>query len=216
MRYLGMLVVVGLLAGAIVAAEAKSKRFTFRKEDEGKVPAGWKAAKTGEGLGSIWKVTADDTAPSKKGFVLAQLNADTKAIFNICVVEEGKYRDLTLSVAFKPIKGEKDQGGGLVWRYQDAKNYYIARMNPLEDNCRVYKVVDGKRIQLETKEEIKVAVGTWHTLTIKQVGKKIECSLDGKKMLEAEDDTFPQAGLIGLWSKADAQTYFEELTVKGE
>jgi hypothetical protein len=215
MPYLRTVAVTTLLVGVVIAEE-KSGALRFRKEDEGKVPAGWKAAKTGEGIGSIWKVTADDTAPSKRGYVLAQVNADPKALFNLCVVEEGKYRDLTLSVAFKAIKGTKDQGGGLVWRYQDPNNYYIARMNPLEDNYRVYKVVAGKRIQLETKEEIKVPVGTWHTLTVKQVGKKIECLLDGKKMLEAEDDTFSQAGQIGLWTKADAQTYFDGLTVKEE
>ncbi len=220
MRHLGMLVVVGLLAGVVLAEEkgkSPTPRSVFLKLDEGKVPTGWKAVKTGEGIGSIWKVTADPTAPAKTGYALAQVNADPKAMFNICVVEREEYRDLTLSVAFKAIKGKKDQGGGLVWRYQDAKNYYIARMNPLEDNFRVYKVVDGKRMQLATTQDnVKVAVGTWHTLTIKQMGKKIECSLDGKKMLEAEDATFPQAGLIGVWSKADAQTHFDELTVKGE
>jgi hypothetical protein len=211
MRWMSALAVV-----ALTAAEGEAPRFRFGKDDVGKVPAGWQAARTGKGEGSVWKVVADDTAPSKSGYALAQTAKGPNALFNLCVAEDTRFRDVELSVAFKAVAGRLDQGGGLVWRYQDADNYYVARMNPLEDNYRVYKVVAGKRIQLATQEEIKVPVGTWHTLTTKQVGKKIECLLDGKKMLEAEDDTFPQAGQIGLWTKADAQTYFDGLTVREE
>jgi hypothetical protein len=195
------------------AADDKAKTFTFMKDDVGKVPAGWKADKTGKGEGSVWKVVADDTAPSKKGFVLAQTAEGPNALFNLCVSEASSYKDLEVSVAFKAVKGAKDLGGGIVWRYQDTNNYYIARMNPLEDNYRVYKVVDGKRIQLATKEDLKVPVNTWHTLTIKMMGDQIECALDGKKLLDAKDDTFAKAGKIGLWTKADAQTYFDDLKV---
>jgi Domain of Unknown Function (DUF1080) len=119
-------------------------------------------------------------------------------------------------VSFKALKGKLDQGGGLVWRYQDNNNYYIARMNPLEDNFRVYKVVNGKRIQLATKEDLPVKAGEWHTITIKMAGDQIECSLDGKKYLEAKDDTFAKPGKIGLWSKADAQSYFDNLKISGK
>jgi 3-keto-disaccharide hydrolase len=89
-------------------------------------------------------------------------------------------------------------------------------MNPLEDNYRVYKVVDGKRIQLETtRDDVKVPVGEWHKLTIRHVGDKIECFLDGKKLLGATDNTIAAAGKVGLWTKADAQTHFDSLTVQG-
>ena len=134
--------------------------------------------------------------------------------FNLCVVNDSSYKDVEMSVAFKALKGKNDQGGGLVWRYQDHDNYYIARMNPLEDNYRVYKVVAGKRIQMATKEGLKIPVGEWHTLQIKMTGQQIECSLDGKKLLEAKDDTFTKAGKIGLWTKSDAQTEFDNLAVK--
>jgi Domain of Unknown Function (DUF1080). len=87
-------------------------------------------------------------------------------------------------------------------------------MNPLEDNYRVYKVVAGKRIQLETKEELKVPVGEWHNLKIKHVGDHIECFLDGKKHLDVKDDAIAKAGKVGLWTKADAQTHFDQFTVK--
>jgi hypothetical protein len=89
-------------------------------------------------------------------------------------------------------------------------------MNPLESNYRVYKVKDGKRTQLDTKEELKISTEKWHTLKVKQVGESIECWLDGKKYLGVKDNTFTKAGKIGLWTKADAQTYFDDLGVRGE
>jgi hypothetical protein len=121
-----------------------------------------------------------------------------------------------VQVAFKAVRGKADQGGGIAWRYLDANNYYLARMNPLEDNYRVYKVVAGKRIQLGTQEDVKVPAGEWHVLKVKQAGEQIECWLDGKKYLQVKDDTITKAGHVGLWTKADAQTYFDDLKVHGE
>jgi len=198
------------LLSLFLAAEDKPRVFRFDKEQVGKAPAGWTVDRTGKGDGSVWKVVADPTAPSKTGVVVAQTAESPSALFNLCVADGTSYRDVEARVAFKAIKGNKDQGGGIVWRYQDANNYYVARMNPLEDNFRVYKVVAGKRIQLETKEDLKVPAGEWHTLRIKQVGDKIECYLDGKKYLEATDNAIAKAGKVGLWTKADAQTYFDD------
>lgn len=201
-------------AGQIqLVGEHPLRRFRFGKEDVGKLPKGWKAAQTGKGEGSVWKVLADDTAPSQSRFVLAQTAESPSALFNLCVADDTSYKDVEVIVAFKAMKGVNDQGGGVCWRYQDANNYYIARMNPLEDNYRLYRVVAGKRIQLATKEDLKVLVGTWHTLTITMVGDHIECSLDGKKHLEAKDDTFTKTGKVGLWTKADAQTYFDDFKI---
>jgi hypothetical protein len=204
------------LTGFVFAADEKQRTFTFSKDDLGKLPKGWKAAQTGKGDGSVWKVVADDSAPSKKGFVLAQTAESPNAFFNICVAEDTKYQDVDITVAFKALKGKLDQGGGVVWRYQDGDNYYIARMNPLEDNFRVYKVVAGKRIQLQTKEDLTVKAGEWHTIQVKMAGDHIECSLDGKKYLDVKDDTFKEAGKVGLWSKADAQSHFDGFTVAGK
>ena len=197
----------------IAAADDKDRSFRFTKDDAGKLPAGWKAAQTGKGE-SAWKVVEDETAPSKSGYVLAQTTADANALFNLCVADEPSLKDIEASVSFKAIKGEKDQGGGIVWRYQDANNYYVARMNPLEDNFRVYKVVAGKRSKEFQSAEVKVPAGEWHTLKIKHVGDHIECFLDGKKHLDAKDNAIQKAGKVGLWTKADAQTYFDEFRVK--
>jgi Domain of Unknown Function (DUF1080) len=209
-------VLMAVLTVFAVAADEKPRTFTFSKDDLGKLPKGWKAAQTGKGEGSVWKVVADDTAPSKKGYVLAQTAESPNAFFNLCVAEDTKYQDVDITVAFKAVKGKLDQGGGVVWRYQDGDNYYIARMNPLEDNFRVYKVVAGKRIQLQTKEDLTVKAGEWHTIQVKMAGDHIECSLDGKKYLDVKDDTFKEAGKVGLWSKADAQSHFDGFTVAGK
>jgi hypothetical protein len=201
------------MAAGFVAAAEPSPGWKLNKDSLGKLPTGWTAAKTGQGEGNVWKVVADDTAPSKSGLVLAQTAAGPSALFNLCVRQDGSYKDVELSVAFKAVKGDKDQGGGFVWRYQDANNYYVTRMNPLEDNYRLYHVIAGKRTQFAGKEELKVPTGTWHTLKMRHVGDTIECYLDGKKQIEAKDTTITKAGKVGLWTKADAQTHFDNFQV---
>jgi hypothetical protein len=199
-----------LLAPTILAADQKAFTLRLSRDEVGKVPAGWKADKTGKGEGSVWKVVDDNTAPSKSGLALAQTAEGPGAFFNLCVAQDTSFKDVQVSVAFKAVKGKLDQGGGVVWRLQDGDNYYVARMNPLEDNFRVYKVIDGKRIQLGTREDLKVPAGEWHTIQVTMKGDRIECSLDGKKYLEASDDAIGKAGRVGLWTKADAQTHFDQ------
>jgi hypothetical protein len=129
-------------------------------------------------------------------------------------LEDSSYQDVEIIVSFKAMEGKLDQGGGIVWRYQDANNYYIARMNPLEDNFRAYKVENGKRSQQFQNAAVKIPAGEWHLLKIKQVGNRIECFVDGKKYLDVKDDTFQKAGKVGLWTKADAQARFDEVRVE--
>jgi hypothetical protein len=218
MRRIHTLAIVGALLSAplLLAADDKVRGFPFGKGDAGKLPSGWKADRTGNREGSVWKVVEDKTAPSKKGYTLAQTAEGPSPLFNLCVAEDTRYKDVEVSVAFKAVKGKIDQGGGIVWRYQDANNYYIARMNPLESNYRVYKVVAGKRTPLGTREGLKVPAGEWHTLRIRMTGDQIECYLDDKKELAARDATFTGAGKVGMWTKADAQTHFDEFKVSGK
>jgi len=201
------------VSGMVSATGEKTRTFIFSKDSLGKLPPGWTADKTGKAEGSIWQVVPDGTSPSKTGYVLAQTAESPITLFNVCVLKESKLKDVELSVAFKAVRGKDDRGGGFVWRYQDANNYYVCRMNLLEDNYRLYRVVAGKRTQLAAKEGIKVAIGTWHTLKVKMVGDTIECYLDGKKELEGKDSTFKEAGKVGLWTKADAQTAFDNFQV---
>ena len=206
-------IVIALGAAALWGAEANADTWDFEDAELGKLPSGWSSAKTGEGEGSVWKVTEDKSAPSGTR-VLAQVAKGPGPLFNLCIVDGAMLQDIDLSVAFKAVDGKVDQGGGVVWRYADASNYYIARFNPLEKNFRLYKVVDGKRMQLATKEGLEGPAGEWHTLAVRMKSDAIECSLNGKKQLEAKDGTFAKSGKIGLWTKADAQTYFDSLDAK--
>jgi hypothetical protein len=110
----------------------------------------------------------------------------------------------------KPVAGQIDRGGGLIWRAKDGRNYYVARFNPLEDNYRVYKVVDGKRTQLQSAD-VKAPAG-WCDLRVVMLGDHIWCYLNGQLWLDVRDETFKSEGLIGLWTKADAQSVFDDLT----
>jgi len=205
-------ILIAVVASAMAADDAITWKLT--RDMIGKLPPGWVAAKTGKGEGSVWKIVADETAPSKSGLVLAQAAASPGGLFNLCVRQDDRFADVDLRVAFKAVKGDSDQGGGFVWRYQDANNYYVARMNPLEDNYRLYHVVAGKRTQFAGKEGVKVEAGTWHTLKVTMIGDKIECFLDGKKEVEGSDKTITKPGNVGLWTKADAQTYFDGFEVR--
>jgi hypothetical protein len=190
------------LAGFLFAGDDSKRTWTFDDDEAGVIAKGF-TNDVGE-----WKVAASD-----HGKALAQLAKNPNAVFNITLISDTHAKDVDLTVRMKAISGELDQGGGLVWRAKDAKNYYLARFNPLEDNYRLYHVVDGKRTQLENVD-ITHSDG-WHTLRVSMRGDEITCYYDGKKYLEAKDSTFTEAGKIGLWSKADAQSQFDDLTLVG-
>src|SRR5262245_31286172 len=120
-----------LMLLAALAALADDKPIRFDKADVGKLPAGWKAAQTYEGKGSVWSVGADASAPSGNGHALAQTAKGPSRLFNLCVVESSSAKDVEVSVKFKAVSGKIDQGGGVLWRYHDPDNYYICRYNPL-------------------------------------------------------------------------------------
>jgi hypothetical protein len=209
MRVLSLTAVAVL---ATVAAAGEPVRLSFDKAKVGEMPAGWKSGVTGKAAAdSVWKIVEDKTAP-RGPLVLSQTSKSPGSVFNLCVVQEAKYKDVDIAVAFKAVEGNQDRGGGIIWRVQDNDNYYIVRMNPLEDNFRVYKVVGGKRIELQSAD-VKAESGKWHTIRVVHKGNKIQCFLNDKMLLEVTDDTFQQAGKIGLWTKADAQTYFADLQI---
>ncbi len=187
--------------------------YNFDSETPGAMPAKFHAARTGQGSEGKWAVTADPTAPSKPN-VVAQTSTDkTDYRFPLLISDEGSFKDLELSVKFKAVAGEVDRAAGLVFRLQDANNYYIVRANALEDNYRLYHVIKESRRQF-AGANFKVTSGEWHELKVECVGNKIICYYDGQKKIEATDDTFKDAGKIGLWTKADSVTYFDDLIVK--
>jgi hypothetical protein len=186
--------------------------YTFDSDAVGGMPAKFHSARTGKGAESKWAVVADATAPSKPN-VVAQTSTDTTDYrFPLLIADEGSFKDLELSVRFKAVSGEVDRAGGLVFRLKDANNYYIVRANALEDNYRLYHVVAGNRRQF-AGANFKVTPGEWHELRVECVGNKIICFYDSAKKIEATDDTFKDAGKVGLWTKADSVTYFDDLKV---
>lgn len=188
------------------------RTWNFDQVPAGHLPLGFSIRKTGNGTLPKWEVLADPTAPSKPNVLAQRSKENVGEHFNLVVVEDSEYQDLELEVKFKAIEGEEDQGGGLLWRYQDPDNYYIARANPLENNFRIYRVVKGWRKQLQSAS-VEVVSGTWHTLRIIARGDRMEGFYNGKKYLEIRDQTFTR-GKIGLWSKADAVTNFDDVQVR--
>ncbi|MFY9558664.1 MAG: hypothetical protein WAQ52_00385 [Terriglobales bacterium] len=186
--------------------------YIFDSDSVGQLPAKFHSPRTGQGSESTWAVITDPTAPSKPN-VVAQTSTDkTDYRFPLLIADEGSFRDLDLSVKSRAVSGSVDQAGGLVFRLKDPNNYYIVRANALEDNYRLYHVVDGRRRQF-AGANFKVTSGVWHELRVEAVGNKFSCYYDGAKKIDATDDTFNDAGKVGLWTKADSVTHFDDLKI---
>ena len=196
---------------------ANAAILTFEDIDSGKIPANWKVEATNQrGPLATWQVVEDTTAPSgTKVLALTSPNHTFGGTFNLCWTNKINFLNGVLTVHFKANSGEEDRGGGMIWRALDQDNYYIARYNPLENNFRVYYVKDGARRMLASAR-LKLPAHVWHVMKVVQQGKNISCYLNGKKYLVVEDDTFEKPGGVGLWTKADAATSFDDFQVKME
>lgn len=144
--------------------------------------------------------------------VLAQTAVDR--VYPLAIWQDKRYSDVDLSVRFKPISGSEDASGGLVFRARDARNYFLVRANGLEDNFRLYTVIDGRRSEIASTQVEPPKIGAWHTLHVVAVGSHIQAELDGKLLIDHRDETYTD-GFVGLWTKADSVTEFTDLTVKG-
>lgn len=206
-----------LLALALSAKTAESdkarqeRKVNFDNIKAGDLPKGWKADATNpEGDLARWEVVADEKAPSKPNVLSITRIPDTSVgHFNVFWTKDIQFKDGALDVRIRADSGKQDQGGGLIWRAVDARNYYLARYNPLETNFRLYCVKDGKRVQIADAHALNIGTRQWFTMKIVVSGEKMEGYLDGKKLLEASDKTFTGAGGVGLWSKADAASSFD-------
>src|SRR6266571_4950780 len=197
-------------ASAPIQPAGKEFVYNFDNDAAGKLPAKFHDALTGQGAKVEWVVKADPSAPSQPN-VLAQLSIDkTDYRFPLAIADEGSFQDLELSVKFKAVSGEIDRAGGLVFRLKDANNYYVVRANALEDNFNFYHVVNGRRRQIKGSR-VRVSSGEWHELRVEAIADKFTCYFDGDKKIEATDQTFKDAGKIGLWTKADSVTSFDDL-----
>jgi hypothetical protein len=194
-----------ILATALLAV-GPTQTVNFDQADVGKPPAGWNATQTGSGHAQ-WVVVRDDSAPSKPN----ALKQSGQATYPVCFKDDTAIRDGFVEVKFKPVSGREDQAAGLIWRAKDANNYYVARANALEDNVTVYHTVGGRRTERK-RVSMKVPTNQWHRLRVDFQGNHFTVALNGQKALEWDDDTFKQAGKVGLWTKADSVTLFDDFT----
>jgi hypothetical protein len=177
----------------------------------GSPPDGFTFARTGQGGPAQWSVAADPSAPAGK--VIEQVSIDrTDYRFPLAVHEGASAVNLEVAVRFKAVAGNIDQAAGIALRLRDADNYYVARANALEDNVRFYRVVKGRREQLEGAN-LKVTGGDWHSLALRAEGDRFTVSYDGRALFTARDNTFSEAGKVALWTKADSVTRFDQISI---
>jgi hypothetical protein len=203
---------VGVEKPAPQQTTGKQFVYDFDNDTPGHLPAKFHTAKTGGGAQEKWVVTADPAAPSKPNVVTQTSTDQTDYRFPLLISDEGSFQDLDISVKFKAVSGSIDRAGGLVFRLKDPNNYYIVRANALENNYRLYHVVNGRRSQF-AGANLRVTSGEWHELRVEAVGNRIVCYYDGDKKIDATDGTFKDPGKVGLWTKADSVTSFDDLKV---
>ena len=192
-------ILILMLVGIFITINAKSLELNF----ENNHPYPWQSVST-------WKVDKNSKILSMIGSKKSFFGFGN--VFNLYFTKSINFKDGEITVEFKANSGDTDEGGGIMWRVQDKDNYYIARFNPLEDNFTYYKVIKGDRIELKNSD-IKLSSG-WHKMKIIQKDTHFEGFLDGKKLLEFNDNSIQKSGGIGVWTKTDAKTSFKNLLVE--
>lgn len=195
-----------MLIATLMASAVLAQTVNFDNLATGAPPPGWTATMTGSGSPK-WTIERDDSAPSKPN-VLKQSGTAT---YPVCLKDDTSLRDGFVEVKFKPISGKEDQAGGVIWRAKDANNYYIARANALEDNVTIYDTVNGSRRERK-RTNMKVATNQWHTLRVDFKGGHFTVTFDGQKAIEWDDTKIQDAGKVGLWTKADSVTLFDDFS----
>jgi hypothetical protein len=202
---------IGLVTAALaLVAQGQDQTVNFDNAPTGTAPSGWTATKTGTG-NAKWTVEKNDTAPTKPN-VLKQSGVAT---YPVAFKDDTNIRDGFVEVKFKPVSGKEDQAGGVVWRLKDADDYYIARANALENNVTIYDTVNGRRTERK-RANMTVASNTWHTLRVDFQGSHFAVTFDGKKAIEWDDEKFKDAGKVGVWTKADSLTLFDDFNYGGK
>lgn len=203
-----------LLLSLAVSAALSSETVNFDEVQAGQLPPHWIASMTGQGT-PRWSVEKDESAPSKPNV----LKQSGQATYPLALKADAELRNGFVEVKFKPIAGEEDQAGGVVWRAKDADNYYICRANALEGNVVLYKTEKGKRKSLDIVGrkggyglDTPVPPQKWHTLRVEFEGSRFQVWLNGKHLFDVQDGTFPGPGMVGLWTKADSVTLFDDFS----
>jgi 3-keto-disaccharide hydrolase len=190
----------------VVTATAWADTINFDDVKAGTLPANWLAAQTGSGAAK-WDVEMADDAPSKPN-VLKQSGIAT---FPVCIKRDTNVENGFVAVKFKPVAGKEDQAGGVIWRCKDKDNYYVARANALENNVTIYHTINGQRVAFKSVKQT-VKPGNWHSLRVDFERDEFTVTFDGKKVIKATDESFKGTGKVGLWTKADSLTLFDDFS----
>lgn len=185
----------------------------FESDAAGAAPAGFTSAETVGGKQAQWSVSSAGNASCGRNHLSMSANENTGNAWNLLLLDKAVPADATLSVRLRAQSGDEDRGGGLVWRAADGANYYVTRWNPLEQNLRAYKVVNGKRSTAFGSAKISADATVWHSLKVRMEGSKAVIWFDGERVLEFADEELKNGGKVGLWTKADACTDFDDLEV---
>jgi hypothetical protein len=199
-----------LFSAVWIASSARAGTENFDQTQPGALPNGWQAGVTGPG-NPKWSVERDDSAPSQPNV----LKQSGEGKFPWCVNTNVSLKNGFVQVRFKPISGKEDQAGCLIWRWQDGDNYYIARANALEDNVTIYQTIKGRRTE-RGRAAIKVFSNRWHNLRVDFHGTRFVVTLDGARILEWNDNTIRKPGAVGVWTKADSVTLFDDFKFEGK
>lgn len=202
------------IAGVLAACEG-TPAIKYQSPPPAAAPASWNfdsdaadgAPAGAEIFSGSWVVRAEPDAPSKPNALCQVGNAEFPAI----ALGPSVFGDLTVSMRFKPISGKVDQAAGVISRVQDKDNYYIIRANVLETNVNLYKYAGGRRSGIKDGS-VKVAQGQWQELKLEVSGDRLRGFLNGQFVVEATDATY-KAGRVGLWTKADSVTCFDDVVV---
>ncbi len=206
MRPLGLLISFGLIAST-------GKIVNFDTAPLGKMPPGWTVAMTNRGAAPKWEILRDGSAPTQP-YVLAQVSNDpTGDRFPLAIFDGLTVRDSDISVRVKPVAGHADQAGGLVFRYRDNNNYYLARANALDHSVALFKVQDGHRIALNAGVHHDIVLNAWSILKVSVRGNRFQVYVNHRRILQASDDTFTKPGKVGLWTIGDSVTYFDDFRI---
>lgn len=202
-----------LLLGYASSAAAEVQVWNFDQDSLSTVPPGFHIGTLFDGRpAGDWQVVSTDKAISSP-HVFAQLHGKgAEHAYKLILVQGTEAEDIDLSVKLLPITGKADMGGGLIWRAADDRNYYLVRANPLEQNIRIYRVVNGVRHMIQNFDHV-IDIRQWHRLRVQMHGCEVHVWFDEQAVFTLCDRTFAK-GRVGLWTKSDAVTYFDDLVLE--
>jgi hypothetical protein len=196
-----------VLCAAPASGDERSWMWSFDKDSSNEKPAGFYFDDTGKAPDGRWRVVDDEG-----NLVLAQLDRSRdRNRYALAVVENSSIEHVKISVRMKAVEGDVDQAGGVMWRYRDSENYLVARLDVSEHNLRLYRFVDGNRVQFGVKEKLDLKLGQWYTLRVEHRGREVKVYVDDDVLLIERDRHFRRPGKIGLWTIADSVIHFDDL-----